>query len=184
MTGNGCPLCANKYISEHQTKTTQQFILEANIKHRGKYSYTKTNYICAKEKVTITCPIHGDFEQTPDIHLRGCGCPKCNQSHGEKEVKQYLIDNNIKFIDQYNIIGKERKFIIDFYLPDYNTFIEYNGEQHYVPKEYFGGQIAFEKQQNRDQLLRDYCKENNIKLIEISYKENINKVLNKIFNLE
>lgn len=177
LNGNNCPLCANKLISEMQTKTTQQFILEASAKHRGKYSYDKTNYIKAREKIIITCPIHGDFEQIADHHLRGCGCPYCNKSHGEQEVENYLVDNEISYIPQYRINGKGRKFKIDFYLPDYNTFIEYNGEQHYIPKEYFGGQVAFEKQINRDKLLKEYCNENGIKLITISYKQDVETVL-------
>lgn len=177
LNGNNCPLCANKTISENQTKTTQQFILEATAKHRGKYSYNKTNYTRARNKVIITCPIHGNFEQIAEHHLKGHGCPYCNKSHGEKEVENYLIDNEFKYIPQYKINTSIRQFIIDFYLPDYNTFIEYNGEQHYVSKKYFGGELAFQKQVNRDNLLRKYCKENNIKLIEISYKDNVEEIL-------
>ena len=141
------------------------------------YDYSKSIYTKAREKIMITCPIHGDFEQIAEHHLRGCGCPYCNKSHGEQEAENYLIDNEISYIPQYSINGKGRKFKIDFYLPDYNTFIEYNGEQHYVPKEYFGGQIAFEKQINRDKLLKEYCNENGIKLITISYKQDIETVL-------
>lgn len=177
LSGNNCSLCSNKMISENQTKTTQQFILEATAKHRGKYSYTKTNYTRARNKVIITCPIHGDFEQIAEHHLRGHGCPYCNKSHGEQKVENYLIDNEFKYISQYRIITPIRQFIVDFYLPDYNIFIEYNGEQHYVPKEYFGGELTFQKQINRDNLLREYCKENNIKLIEISYKDDIEQIL-------
>lgn len=182
LDGKNCPLCANRQISINQTKTTQEFIKEAAIKHRNKYSYLKTNYVNARTKVTITCPMHGDFEQTPDQHLRGCGCPKCNESHGERDVRNYLDEYKLKYVSQYKVTSKDRSFRIDFYLPDYNMFIEYNGEQHYVPKEYFGGQLAFKKQIERDKLLRAYCKENCINLVEISYKENVKKVLDKIFN--
>lgn len=56
----------------------EKFIEKANIKHGGKYSYHHVNYINAHDKVLITCPIHGDFLQTPNSHLNGKGCPKCN----------------------------------------------------------------------------------------------------------
>ncbi len=56
-------------------------------------------------------------------------------------------------------------------MPEYNTFIEYNGIQHYIMQNGFGGKLKFEAQVNRDNYLRKYCEENNIKLIEISYKE-------------
>lgn len=55
-----------------------RFKEKANIKHDGKYTYCHVNYINAHSKVFITCPIHGDFEQTPNAHLNGQGCPKCN----------------------------------------------------------------------------------------------------------
>ena len=56
----------------------KRFIEKATIKHGGKYSYHHVNYINAHEKVNITCPIHGDFPQSPNSHLNGKGCPKCN----------------------------------------------------------------------------------------------------------
>lgn len=181
LNGKGCPKCANKQISINQTKTNEQFIKEATLKHNGKYNYSKTHYIDAHTKITITCLIHGDFEQLPTHHLRGCGCPSCNESHGERNVKNYLEEHKLKYISQYRVNDINRSFRIDFYLPDYNMFIEYNGEQHYVPKEYFGGQLKFQEQIKRDEMLREYCKINKINLIEISYKENIKKVLNKVF---
>lgn len=60
----------------------------------------------------------------------------------------------------------------------------YNGEQHYVPKDYFGGQITFQKQVERDNLLRKYCKDNGINLVEISYKERAKKVLDGVFRFD
>lgn len=184
LNGHNCPLCANRQISINQTRTTQEFIKEATIKHRNKYSYSKANYVDAHTKVIITCPIHGDFEQTPDHHLRGCGCPRCNESHGERDVRNYLEEHKLKYVSQYKVTSKDRSFRIDFYLPDYNMFIEYNGEQHYVPKEYFGGQLTFQKQIERDKLLRKYCKENCINLVEISYKEDVKEVLDKSFRFD
>ena len=58
-------------------KSNEQFIEEANIKHNFKYDYSKTQYVNKREKVCITCPIHGDFWQEASSHLKGCGCPKC-----------------------------------------------------------------------------------------------------------
>ena len=55
-------------------KTIDDYKEQAKIKHNNKYDYSKSNYISAKEKIIITCLIHGDFEQTPNSHLRGSGC--------------------------------------------------------------------------------------------------------------
>ena len=77
----------------------------------------------------------------------------------------------------YGKINKSGKAYIDFYLPDYNTFIEYNGEQHYRPIKYFELNKSFEQQQKRDEFVRNYCKDNNIKLIEIKYTDNLKEIL-------
>lgn len=58
-------------------KTTEEFIVDAKKVHGDKYDYSKTDYVNTRTKVTIICPIHGSFEQSPNVHLQGCGCPKC-----------------------------------------------------------------------------------------------------------
>lgn len=69
----------------------------------------------------------------------------------------------------------------DFYLPDYNTCIEYDGELHYKAVDYFGGDDALSNTKCRDEIKTQYCKENNIKLIRIPYWEfdNIEEILNR-----
>lgn len=69
--GYGCAKCAGNY-SDLGT-----FIQKAGEVHKGFYTYSLTDYIEAKRKVVITCPKHGDFEQTPNNHLSGNGCPTC-----------------------------------------------------------------------------------------------------------
>lgn len=58
-------------------KTNEEFIKECAVVHNQYYDYSKTNYTGAKNKVTITCPIHGDFEQKASHHLSGSGCKYC-----------------------------------------------------------------------------------------------------------
>ena len=176
LQGQGCPKCANKNI------TTEEFIKKAIKIHGNKYKYDKVNYINNRTKVIITCPIHGDFEQTPNQHLDGQGCPKCIQSKGERIIEGYLQSNNIVYISQYNIpidtdINTSGKCAIDFYLPEYKLYIEFNGLQHYVPVEHFGGELKFQWQQKRDNYVRNYCKD---KLLEIKFTENKNKIYNLI----
>jgi len=55
-----------------------QFIRNANKQHDNSYIYKNVIYVDCKTNVTITCPIHGDFSQRPQCHLRGSGCRKCN----------------------------------------------------------------------------------------------------------
>ena len=68
----GCPYCAGNI-----KKNTKQFIESAKKVHGNKYDYSKVNYINRSTNVIITCPKHGDFEQTPINHLKGEGCPYC-----------------------------------------------------------------------------------------------------------
>ena len=74
-----------------------------------------------------------------------------------------------------------KTFVVDFYLPQFNSIIEYHGEQHYKHIKHFGSKKKFERQIERDVFLRMYCKNHKIKLIEIPYTEidNIEKILNK-----
>lgn len=55
----------------------KRFMLLSNKKHNNKYGYNKVFYINNKTKITIICPIHGEFKQEPSSHLKGNGCKKC-----------------------------------------------------------------------------------------------------------
>ena len=76
--GCGCPYCMKRRISKSKTSSTKEFIDKAKKMHGDKYDYSLVHYIRSFKKVIIICPIHGQFEQTPNNHLRGCGCPYCN----------------------------------------------------------------------------------------------------------
>jgi len=59
--------------------TTEEFIKRAIKIHGDKYTYKNVKYINTKTKISITCPKHGDFLQTPNSHIAGSGCNKCNK---------------------------------------------------------------------------------------------------------
>lgn len=93
LSGDGCKKCAFEKIGKDKIeKAKNKFINDVTIKHNNKYNYSKLNYISAKEKIIITCLIHGDFEQTPNSHLNGNGCGKCAN---EKTKERMLIPWNI-----------------------------------------------------------------------------------------
>lgn len=73
----GCPKCGSSKTSDKQKNTIEFFIQKANEVHSDKYDYSKVIYKNTKTKVIIICPIHGEFEQTPDNHLSGRGCMYC-----------------------------------------------------------------------------------------------------------
>lgn len=75
LSGRGCPSCAgNKKLN------TENFIEKAKATHDSKYDYSKVEYVNTVSKVIIVCHEHGDFEQKPNSHLNGNGCPSCSSS--------------------------------------------------------------------------------------------------------
>ena len=111
-----------------------------------------------------------------------CGCH--NISHGEMRVKKYLDNNNIYYVPQkkFDDCRDQLPLPFDFYLPAYNTCIEYQGEQHYRPIEYFGGEEKFVVLQNHDNIKSEYCKQHKINLITIPYNKNIEEELDEFFD--
>jgi hypothetical protein len=180
--GFGCLKCQGNKLGP-KGLTTEKFIEKAINTHGNKYDYFKSNYIVGLNKIEIICKKHGSFWQSTNTHLnQKAGCPKCKTSKGEEDIAIYLNENKIKYIYQYCVLIKESRHYYDFYLPDNNIIIEFNGKQHYEPIKFFGGKEGFNYLKKRDKIKIKYCKENNIKLIIISYKEieNIDKSLNKL----
>lgn len=170
----GCPKCAGV------GRTTIDFINDAQEKHENKYDYSKVTFKKYDEKISIICPIHGEFSQKPYIHLMGSGCQKCSESKGERKIASFLVKNNINFEKQKTFdnclnlkTGRLLKF--DFHIPERNMCIEYDGEYYYEPwRLYFDKNTANEKfneMKIRDQIKTEYCKNNNILLLRIPYFE-------------
>lgn len=171
------------YAPELRNKRTNEEFINDSIKiHNGKYKYHKTIYVKEKKRVIITCPLHGDFIQTPSVHLRGSGCKKCNESFGEKNIANFLNKNNIFYIREHKFEDCKNKYQLpfDFYISSLRTCIEFDGIQHFQPVEYFGGQIAYEKLKINDKIKSNYCEDNYIDLIRIRYDQidKIEEILN------
>jgi hypothetical protein len=179
--GSKCPKCLGF------NKTTDEFINESKLIHGYKYDYSKVNYIDSITKISIICPIHGEFKQTPKQHLRGCGCPTCSESKGEKSISQILSNYTIEFKREYIFNDCKYKLPLpfDFYLPNYNVCIEYDGIQHFESVKYFGGIKRFNELKIKDNIKTKYCLDNNIKLIRIPHTEfkNIEKILKQELEL-
>lgn len=78
LNGAGCPECGAERVVESQTSDVDEFVAKAKVVHGDLYGYTKTVYSRSQSKVLITCDTHGDFEQRPNDHLQGRGCPSCS----------------------------------------------------------------------------------------------------------
>ena len=176
LIGHGCPECAKKTISKKLKLTQNEFIKKAISVHGNKYDYSKSNYILNDKKICIICPEHGEFWQTPHSHLSGQGCPLCKESKGERKIKQFLEENNIEYEQQkmFNWLIYEKPMKLDFYLPEYNVGIEFQGEQHFSNKKWWNitnedeVNECFNKTIERDIKKNILCKENGIELFYIT----------------
>lgn len=174
--GNNCQKCVGGV-----SLTLDKIIEKCKKIHENKYDYSLVKYKNYNTKIKIICSIHNIFEQTLGSHIQGkSGCPKCNHSYGEKFIEKFLVENNINFTTQHKFEDCRYKnpLSFDFYLPKYNLCIEYNGIQHYQPTKWFGVD-KFESQVRNDKIKKDYCNDNNIKLLIIPYIEfsRINEIL-------
>lgn len=93
LSGVGCKEC--RKIQKKHGKTLE-FIEKAKGTHQNRYIYTNTIYVNNRDLVKIICPIHGEFEQRPNDHLRGKGCRKCQYV----ELASRFSSNSAEFIEK------------------------------------------------------------------------------------
>lgn len=115
-------------------------------------------------------------------HTSSCGCLV---SYWNTYINNFLTENKIPHETEYPVTIDGSRYRFDFYLPQYNLFIEYDGQQHYEAMRFYGGdkernEIELRKTQKRDEIKNQYCKENNINLLRIPYWEtkNIETIIN------
>ncbi len=191
---HGCKLCGRlKNIKTHKKNKKNklklnQFLKKAKEIHKDKYNYSliteewwQENYTQnQKTKIPIICFKHGKFYQKVFDHLQGSGCQSCNSSKGERKIEELLKNHNIKYIKEYKVPDSNLRF--DFYLPEYNIAIEYDGELHFKNIKY----SKLNEIKQRDFLKNKLCHIYKINLIRIPYhfKNNLENYLNKILKKE
>lgn len=158
--GSGCPECGRGSSRSFHVLNREEFISKAQKIHDGRYNYSKVNYISNKVKVTIVCPIHGEFEQIPNSHLLGKGCPSCSSSisSGHREIINALNGYEI-FINDRSVISP---YELDIYVPEEKLAIEYNGNYWHS----FGRQESTEEKQ-KHRLKHLLCRDAGIELLQI-----------------
>lgn len=175
---NSCQYCVGKNLPKWFIEK-QIIVNNPNIEVLSEYDKL-TDY------VTCKCKKHNIVSQKKIQNvLRGQCCYKCglenrHSSYREEEICGLLAMWGYKYERQYTFdkcIDKYR-LPFDFYIPDYNTCIEYDGKHHYYP---IFGEDNLEIMMKHDNIKNKYCKINNIKLIRIPYWE-CNNLNNYLFN--
>lgn len=149
------------------------------------YSNKKYKFICEKCGEEFK-KILNDLNRKD----KGVICSNCSSSQLEQSTKKVLDKYNIEYIREYyyeNLLSDKRIFLrFDFYLPNYNLLIECQGQQHIKRAKGWQTEESFKRQQIYDKRKKDYCKKNNIKLLEIWYYEidNIEEILLEKLQIE
>lgn len=177
QSGRSCPYCSGKFNNLDT--------LRSLIESEDGYKLLSDDCRLLSDRLTIQCKNHHIYEATGNTFKQGHRCPYCNESKGEKNISEILIKYNINFISQYKFNDCKFKHLLtfDFYLPDLNVCIEFDGEFHYKP---IMGVDEFAKGFIRDDIKNNYCIENSITLIRIPYweKENLEEIIIKELNIK
>lgn len=174
LSGTGCPKCAGNIRLTHEEYVKELQEYNPDLEAIGKYVNMKTS-------ILHRCLIHNyEWNVFPSVALAGCGCPKCNESRGEKQIRLWLEKNNIRYTFQHSFEDccDIKPLPFDFYLLNKNICIEYDGKQHFEPIDYFGGEDRFKYQIKHDNIKNEYCKNNGISLLRIPYYKNVEEELN------
>jgi DNA-directed RNA polymerase subunit RPC12/RpoP len=197
--GKGCPYCSGRLPTETYNLLTEfpdiskEWNYSKNDKRPEDYCpkvARKVNWICSKCSYQWPATINSRTNM-------GTGCPRCqsNSSRGERKIQKILLSFGIDEKDiclqwSFNNCKYVYYLYYDFYLPNYNMLIEYQGIQHYEPVDFGGKGIEWAKEQlvqnkQKDKIKFDYCQNNNIPLLIIPYWDfdNIENILYECLNI-
>lgn len=163
-SGWGCPKCGNSLSKTNEQIDSVLLTETRNIKRIGN--------VVGNNKIPIEwecCVCGGKWDAAVNNVVDGkSGCPLCKCNKNEKlfyDILKSKFGNDVQ--RNYKISDGYIKHRCDFFIKSANTIIEYNGIQHYEPVKHFGGMKKFIWQTDIDNFVRKYCKQNNIKLIEV-----------------
>lgn len=166
--GGRCPFCYGTH-----KKTLEQFKEEVESLEGNEYNVVG-DYINNHTKIEMNHLICGlTYRVKPKEFLRGRRCPSCNGSRGERNIRDFLEREGIEYEREKTFEGLVRvaPLRVDFYLPEYNMCIEFDGLQHFEPIDFFGGEESFKNLKENDELKDTYCKDNGINMLRIPYTE-------------
>lgn len=137
LSGYGCNQCALDQSADRYRMQLEDFVSRASLIHNNKFNYNKVEYVNNNTNVTITCPIHGNFEQSPASHLRGSDCPECayqSRSHARwgNHVEEWKSRSNAahdgKF-DYSGVVWSGYNSTVDIICPIHGKF-QQNADSH------------------------------------------------------
>lgn len=194
LRGYGCPKCKTEKTvgiinKKRHEDNVQNFVSKCQKVHGDSYEYLE-QYESCYQKILIRCKTCGhEFRQAASNHLFGQGCPSCSRSKGEKSIELWLKTNGICHKPEHwfdDCRGICRPLPFDFWLPEHNILIEYQGRQHFEcvyfskdEKYKESSEKNFQQTKINDSIKKRYCVDKGIRLIEITHKQlrSIDKIL-------
>lgn len=176
----GCNCCKTK------KKTHESFLQELGEECLKEYKILD-KYVNSETKITFKHnPCGTEFKITPYNFIHKSNkkyCPICyyKKSKGEIVINQFLESHNIEYQKEFIFPNNNKRY--DFFLPELNSAIQYDGEQHFFAQDFFGGEQGLKETQKRDREKNQYCLKNHINLFRIPYNDfdYINQILTEIF---
>lgn len=170
LHGKGCIYCGRRKSS--QSRLCSDLEYQQKIQVINPNIISKEKYINSKTPILHKCLLDGyEWKAKPVNIISGCGCLHCHETKGERKIRIWLESNELTYIFQYkNPECKDIRILpFDFYLPELNVIIEYDGKQHFESVDYFGGIDGLLVTQKHDQIKNEFCDKNGIKLLRIPY---------------
>lgn len=189
LIGKSCPKCA-KCIK----RTTDSFKDELEKLHKGIFDKIE---IIGSYKTNITpilikckkCNLEFNRIPTNMIYKNVYYCPVCEKhdprmSKGVVKICEILENNNIEYQleKRFEDCRNVKPLPFDFYIPKLNLCIEYDGQQHFMPIDSWGGNEAFKLTKHNDSIKTEYCSKNNINLCRIKFDEDITSIILKLLS--
>ena len=182
QSGRTCPYCSKKMI--HRKDVIKEFECE-NYKILTEIT---PNIRFSNARLLVRCPQGHTYETTYNVWKSGCRCPHHNRSLGEERVSEVLSKMKLEYIAQYTFeeCRDINRLPFDFYIPQYNLCIEYDGRGHYEPIDWANRGEEWAKEQlawvqKHDEIKSVFCLENDIRLLRIPYWENIENTIKLYF---
>jgi len=181
--GNRCPLCYG-----HIRFPKEDFLKEFNLKNNENEYIILSEYESLTKPLKVkhlTCGHEYELKEARQSIKWGLKCPECypSISRGSLEVKLFLSKNNIQYeIEKtFNDLKYINNLYYDYFIPEFNLFIEYDGSQHFMPG-FKKTKEEFELTKIRDNLKNEYIKNHKeYSLLRITYKDSPEQVLNDFF---
>jgi very-short-patch-repair endonuclease len=179
-----CPKCRILSNANKRRKDNEYF--NSRIPEIDREFYIlKSNYIDNRKKVKIFHTVcNNEYEVSPENFYAGKRCPICahtRNSKGMQKIRNFLTDNNILFDEEkkFDDCKNIRPLPFDFFLKDYNTIIEFDGQHHFTSIPAWGGHERLKTTQINDCIKNKYCEDNKIILIRIPFNKlnNIEEIL-------